>query len=174
MNASSNSWGSPQRRQISLWLIGSIVIAMMLDSIALPYNYLWFWPRYLAVILSYWIITTDGSLAIGVLISAILGLTMDYITGTALGQQMLSYAIFARLVLAWQYYLRHYGNWLSTALRVFILLLILEISSVIVRLMIGSFSVNSDIWLHIITTSIIGASFAPFCYGLLARITNDD
>jgi len=89
MNISSHQGGH--------FIIISFGIAMLLTIMPLPDPILYFRPHWVLLLLIYWILVLPDR--IGVLSAFIIGLLMDVLTATLLGQHALSFSIVAYLTL---------------------------------------------------------------------------
>ncbi|WP_036590259.1 rod shape-determining protein MreD [Oceanospirillum maris] len=90
-------------------ILFTFVFALLLAAMPLPDSILWFQPEWATMVLIYWCIALPHR--IGVLAGFFLGLCMDLLDGSLLGQNALSMSVVAYLSLLLFQRLRNYGAW---------------------------------------------------------------
>lgn len=101
------------------WVIGlSLLIAALLQILPLPHALVWARPQWMYMVLIYWVMTTPYRIGVG--IAWLIGILMDLLTGTLLGQQAFIYAAVAYLLITFHPRLAKFPLW-QQALMVFIL-----------------------------------------------------
>jgi len=90
-------------------IIISFIIAICLSILPLPDWANWLRPAWVALVLLYWIITLPASVSVGA--AWILGLFMDVINGTPLGEHALAFTLVAYMGARGAQQLGHYPLW---------------------------------------------------------------
>src|SRR5262249_47876342 len=135
-------------------------LGMILTIIPMPSWSIWLRPYWVLAILIFWLLTAPWRVGIG--FAWLVGLFMDLLTGTLLGQQALAFCLTAYFVLRFQNWLAHMPILQQTAA---VLLLVL-LNLVIDRCALIIFQhtiVNWLFWLPALTTAVIW----PWLSGLL-------
>src|SRR3990167_6870506 len=92
----------------------TFLIAMMLAILPLPPWIVWFRPSWTLMILLFWLIAMPYR--VGIIIAFIVGLFLDLLTGTILGQHALVLTIIAYLVVRLHTQVRSLPLWQQTLL----------------------------------------------------------
>lgn len=150
----------------SPWLIfGSIISALMLSIVPLPHWAEAFRPEWVALVLVYWSIETPERFGPG---SAwLLGLTLDVLKGSLLGQYALAMAILSYLTLQLHQRLRLFPLWqqaISLGMLIFIMLTIVFL----IRGLTTSAPSSLSYWTPLFTTMILW----PWITLLLSALRN--
>jgi len=90
-------------------ILFTFVFALLLAAMPLPDSILWFQPEWATMVLIYWCIALPHR--IGVLVGFSLGLCIDLLDGSLLGQNALAMSVVAYLSLLLFQRLRNYGAW---------------------------------------------------------------
>ncbi len=101
-------------------IISTLVVAIVLTLVSLPPALDAMRPYWVALVLIYWCLETQDLITLGVAFS--IGLLLDLLSGSLLGQHALSLIILVYLVTRFRARLRFYPSW-QQALSVFALLL---------------------------------------------------
>ena len=101
-------------------IIATLVVAIVLTLVSLPPVLDAMRPYWVALVLIYWCLETQDLITLGVAFS--IGLLLDLLSGSLLGQHALSLIILVYLVTRFRARLRFYPSW-QQALSVFALLL---------------------------------------------------
>lgn len=143
-----------------VFILISLMLGMVLALIPMPEWAVWLRPNWVLAILVFWLIVAPHRVGIG--FCWIVGLFMDLLTGTVLGQQALIYCLTAYFVLKFQYWLAHMPILQQTAM--ILLLMLFDITIERCLLIVFQHSiVNWLFWLPAITTAVIW----PWLSGLL-------
>ena len=108
------------RRDRPVVLIVTLVVAIVLTLVSLPPALDAMRPYWVALVLIYWCLETQGMITLGIAFS--IGLLLDLLTGSLLGLHALSLVILVYLVTRFRARLRFFPTW-QQALSVFALLL---------------------------------------------------
>ncbi len=87
----------------------TFLIALLLAAMPLPGSLLWFQPEWVYMVLIYWCMALPHR--VGVVSGFFLGLSVDLLEGTLLGQNALTCSVVAYLALLLYQRLRNYGAW---------------------------------------------------------------
>jgi rod shape-determining protein MreD len=109
-----------RRRDRAGVIVVTLVVAVVLTLIALPPALDALRPYWVALVLIYWCLETQGLITLGIAFS--IGLLLDLLTGSLLGLHALSLVILVYLVTRFRARLRFFPTWQQT-LSVFALLL---------------------------------------------------
>jgi len=109
-----------RRRDRAGVIIVTLVVAIVLTLVSLPPALDALRPYWVALVLIYWCLETQGLITLGIAFS--IGLLLDLLTGSLLGQHALSLVILVYLVTRFRARLRFFPTW-QQALSVFALLL---------------------------------------------------
>lgn len=90
-------------------ILFTFVFALLLAAMPLPDGLLWFQPEWATMTLIYWCMALPHR--IGVFSGFLLGLCMDLLDGSLLGQNALAMSVVAYLALLLYQRLRNYGAW---------------------------------------------------------------
>jgi rod shape-determining protein MreD len=101
-------------------IIVTLVVAIVLTLVSLPPALDALRPYWVALVLIYWCLETQGLITLGIAFS--IGLLLDFLTGSLLGLHALSLVILVYLVTRFRARLRFFPTW-QQALSVFALLL---------------------------------------------------
>jgi rod shape-determining protein MreD len=108
-----------RQRTSGFWVVVlSILIALYLSIVPLPFWAQWGRPEWLALVLVYWVIALPEHVGIGV--AWLSGLSLDIIESTPLGQNALAISVIAYVALILYQRMRMYTPW-QQALVVFVL-----------------------------------------------------
>lgn len=122
------------------WVIVlSILLAVLLSIVPLPFWAQWARPEWLALVLVYWTIALPNRVGIGVAWCS--GLLLDIVEGNQLGQSALSLSLLAYICLVLYQRLRMYTAW-QQAMVVFLLVGIHQLVGHWVQTLIGIHSPN--------------------------------
>ena len=109
-----------RRRDRAGVIIVTLVVAIVLTLVSLPPALDALRPYWVALVLIYWCLETQGLITLGIAFS--IGLLLDLLTGSLLGLHALSLVILVYLVTRFRARLRFFPSW-QQALSVFALLL---------------------------------------------------
>lgn len=109
-----------RRRHQPSWIIGSFVAALALTIVPIPESVQWFRPYWTAMVLIFWCVEAPEQIGIGS--GFLVGLMLDLLTGSLLGQHALSLVIIAYIVGRIRLRMRFFPLW-QQAMLIFALLL---------------------------------------------------
>ena len=90
------------------WVIAlTFLVALMLSAVPLPEWIQWGWPKWVAMVLIYWVIALPHR--VGVSVGWIIGLFLDILQGSLLGQNALALSLVAYLAHSLHQRLRMYS-----------------------------------------------------------------
>jgi len=140
----------------------SLIIAICLSIISLPDWASWLRPDWVVLVLLYWIITLPGSVSVGV--AWILGLFLDVLNGTPLGEHALAFTLVAYIGSKGAQQLAHYPLWQQG---VFVLasLLVYHLALYIMQWVMGQVITDWRYWV----SPFIGMLLWPWLFLLLQK-----
>ena len=150
-----------RRDRLSIVII-SLAVAFALALIPLPPTLDMLRPYWVALVLIYWCLETQGIVSLG--LAFLLGLLLDFLTGSLLGLHALSLIIMVYLVSRFRARLRFFPPW-QQALSVLALLLNDRIILIWIISLRGEPMPTLDFWL----SPIIGTLLWPWLFLLLDR-----
>jgi rod shape-determining protein MreD len=100
-------------------IIGSFMLALLLQVFPLPYALQWGRPEWLSMVLIYWVMAMPHRIGVG--IAWMLGLLLDGVEGALLGQNALALAVVAYITLVLHQRIRVFAVW-QQAFVVFVLI----------------------------------------------------
>lgn len=119
------------RRSRASWLLlGSIVVAWLLQLLPLAHALLPFKPWWLALVLIYWSLETPQRVGLGFV--AATGLVADLLMGVLLGEQMLRLVVMVFIVLRFRARIAFFPIW-QQSLSIFLLLLNDRVVTLVLR-----------------------------------------
>lgn len=143
------------------WL--SLLLALCLQVMPLPDPWLVWRPDWLGLMLIYWCVVAPQR--VGVFYGFMLGLLLDLIEGSPLGQNALVLSLLAYLALLLYQRMRAYAL-VQQAVMVFILLGIVQLVEQWLRTIFGPFSIN----LAFLLSALIGAVLWPWLFTMLQAV----
>lgn len=87
----------------------SLLVAMLLTVLPLPAWAVWARPQWTFMVLLFWVMTMPERIGVG--LAFVIGLLMDLLTGTVLGQHALSYTIVIYLLMKFHPQLHLFPLW---------------------------------------------------------------
>ncbi len=102
------------------WLIVvTFLLALLMQAIPMPYDLLWARPQWLCIVVIYWAMATPQRVGVGV--AWLMGLILDGINGSLLGQHAIAMAVVAYIALVLYQRIRMFVVW-QQAFIIFILI----------------------------------------------------
>ncbi|MBS0350507.1 MAG: rod shape-determining protein MreD [Proteobacteria bacterium] len=138
----------------------TLLLGMILTILPMPPWAVWLRPNWMLAILIFWLMTTSNRVGVG--IAWFMGLWMDLLTGSLLGQQALIFTITAYLVLRFQQWISRMPVLQQTAI-IFLLILFDLIIERCMGMLFQQTVINWMFWLPAVTTAVIW----PWLSGLL-------
>ena len=109
-----------QQKANGWWVIVStLLIALLLSIVPMPFWAQWARPEWLAMVLVYWVIALPERVGIG--IAWLSGLVLDVIEGSSLGQNAFALSLIAYVSLILYQRLRMYTPWQQAAVLFFLI-----------------------------------------------------
>lgn len=133
-------------------LVISFVIALMLDIFPLSPGLLWWRPMFTLLLLIYWVLMEPYRVSVGA--AFFIGLLLDLLDGSLLGEHALAFVVVAYLVTKLYRQLRAF-HFPQQCLAVFICLLIVKLVIFILQLIIGESLHTSFYWFSLLSSIII-------------------
>ncbi len=144
----------------SLSVLSSFLAALMLSSLPLPDVAIVFRPEWLMLVLIYWCMVRPDR--IGIFSGWLLGLVLDVMYGSLLGQNAMALALIAYLVNIFHLRLRVFPIW-QQSFSVFLMAIIYLGLTAWVRGIAGEFPITWGYWMPALTSAFVW----PFVYILL-------
>lgn len=117
----------------TVWLL--LIVGVMLSLIPLPDSVVIFRPMWVALFLAYWLLSLPHK--VGMLTAWVLGILLDVLQGTLLGQNALALTLIAFLLMTLQQRMRMFPLWQQSM----VLLVVFGLSQLVL------------LWLHALTGS---------------------
>ncbi|APX93673.1 rod shape-determining protein MreD [Halomonas sp. 1513] len=149
------------RGTLLIWL--SLLLALCLQVMPLADVWLMWRPDWLGLMLIYWCVVMPQR--VGVLHGFVLGILLDLIEGSPLGQNALTLSLLAFLCALLYQRLRAYSL-LQQALLIFMLLGIVQLIEQWLRTIVGPFSIH----LAFLLPSLIGALLWPWLFTMFQML----
>jgi rod shape-determining protein MreD len=135
------------------WIIlFSFVVAYILALIPLPAWAAFYRPEWVVLVLIYWCLSLPKR--IGIVISWLVGLMMDVLTGAVLGQHALALIVVAYITLRWHRRIRLQTIW-QQALNVLFLVILAQLLKVWVHGMGGHVMNGWRFWMSAVTSMLL-------------------
>jgi rod shape-determining protein MreD len=147
----------------SVPILVSFLVAMMLTSLPLPETAIIYRPDWLTLVLIYWCMAIPER--IGIFTGWMLGLLLDVMYGSLLGQNAMAFAIIAYLVNMLHLRVRMFPLWQQSVMVFLLVILHLAISAWI-RGIAGQFFVTWTYWIPALTSALVW----PFIFIVLRDI----
>lgn len=136
----------------SLPILVSFLVAMILTSLPLPEGAIIYRPDWMALALIYWCMALPER--IGIFTGWLLGLVLDVMYGSLLGQNAMALSIIAYLVNILHLRVRMFPLWQQSVMVLLLIMLHLAISAWI-RGIAGQFSVTWTYWMPALTSALV-------------------
>ncbi len=138
----------------------TLLMGMVLTILPLPGRAVWLRPYWVLLIIIFWVLSSPGWVGIGV--AWLIGLVMDLLTGTILGQQAFLFSLIAFFVLKLQNWMVHMPLIQQTS-AILLLVIIYSIINMFLTVFILHAPVDKDFWLPAVTSVVVW----PWLSGLL-------
>ena len=136
----------------SLPILVSFLVALILTSVPLPEGAIIYRPDWMALALIYWCMALPER--IGIFTGWLLGLVLDVMYGSLLGQNAMALSIIAYLVNILHLRVRMFPLWQQSVMVLLLIMLHLAISAWI-RGIAGQFSVTWTYWMPALTSALV-------------------
>jgi rod shape-determining protein MreD len=143
-------------------VLGSLTVAVVLTLLPLPPYLEMLRPYWVALCMIFWCLETQRLISLGFAFTV--GLALDLLTGSLLGQHALSLVIIVYLVVRFRFRLRFFPPW-QQALSVFALLLNDRIILLWINSLRGEPLPSFDFW----AAPVVGTALWPWIFVLLDR-----
>lgn len=130
----------------------SFFIAFLLTILPLPTWAMWFRPPWVLLVMMYWVLTLPHRF--NLVVAWVLGLLLDGMSGTLLGQHALSMTTVAYIVLKGHQQIRFFPIWQQASL-VFVLILIYQLLQLLIQGFVGQLSYTWLLWLPALTSMLL-------------------
>jgi rod shape-determining protein MreD len=144
----------------NLPVIVSFLLALLLTSLPIPETAVMFRPEWLVLVLIYWCMATPER--IGIFTGWLMGLILDVMYGSMLGQNAMSLSVIAYLVGILHLRVRMFPLWQQSVL-VFVLVLVHLGINAWIRGITGQFTIVWTYWTPALTSALVW----PFLFILL-------
>lgn len=141
----------------------SFLLAMMLTILPLPNWANWLRPSWVLIILIYWVFTMPYFISIE--ITWIIGLLLDALTGTTLGEHALAFVIITYLIHKFHLKMLLFDLWQQT-LMIFIIVVVYYILIFCIQGLTGFTSITWRYWLACFTSTILWPWLFTLLHGL--------
>ena len=147
----------------SLPILVSFLLAMILTSLPLPESAIIYRPDWLVLVLIYWCMAMPDR--IGIFTGWLLGLVLDVMYGSLLGQNAMAFSIIAYLVNILHLRVRMFPLWQQSVMVFLLVILHLAISAWI-RGIAGQFFVTWTYWVPALSSALVW----PFIFIVLRHL----
>lgn len=144
----------------NLPFVVSFLLAMLLTSLPIPETLVMFRPEWLALVLIYWCMATPEK--VGIFTGWLIGLILDVMYGSMLGQNALTLSVVAYLVGLLHLRVRMFPLWQQSVM-VFLLVLVHLGLNAWIRGITGQLSIVWSYWIPALTSALVW----PFLFILL-------
>lgn len=142
---------------------GSLILALALSILPLPYWATWFRPEWVVLVLIYWVMAVPHKVSVG--FAWLVGLLVDALTGSLLGQHALALTLVAYLTVKIHRQVRMFPL-LQQALAVMLLVIIYELTLILLKGMLDEVVVPWWYFLSVLTSMLIW----PWLYIMLRDV----
>ena len=139
----------------------SMFAALLLEILPMPLWSVWYRPEWAALVILYWVMTLPESINIGV--AWLMGIILDALNGTLIGEHALALASIAFVMNKWQRQLRLFPAWQS-AVAVAVLIALYKIIIGIIQGLIGQAPDSINYTYSILTSMLLW----PWIHAVLA------
>ncbi|MCH9643631.1 MAG: rod shape-determining protein MreD [Gammaproteobacteria bacterium] len=135
-----------------LWLIFTVICALLLTILPLPAWIVWARPQWTFLVVLFWCVSSPNQSRIAM--AWFVGFVMDLLTGTVLGQHAFIYSVIGYLGLKFSRRLRQFPL-LQQSLLVFLVSIVNLVSQYIMMTLYGVRPISWMYWLPCITNAIV-------------------
>ncbi|TPE52367.1 rod shape-determining protein MreD [Maribrevibacterium harenarium] len=141
----------------------TFIVALMLEAMPIPEQFVWYRPEWALLVLLYWIIALPFKVGIGA--AWVLGLLVDLLQGSVLGQHSLTYVLIAYVCAVLYKRLRMYLRW-QQGVFVFLLVSVNQL----VGFWIDHYLGVAEPTLMIFMPAVITGLLWPWCFVILRSV----
>jgi rod shape-determining protein MreD len=145
----------------------SIIFAMILTILPLPEWAIWLRPQWLMLVIMFWCLTIPESVSVG--LAWLVGLLLDVLVGTLLGQHALALAVIAYFFSKFQPRIQLYPLW-QQSLLVFFLSFIYLALIFWVQGLLGVLPTTWEFWVSALTSTLLWPLIFIILKGLSKRV----
>lgn len=138
----------------------SIIVAILLTLLPLPWWADWFRPEWVILTIIFWAYALPARFGVGM--AWIVGLIMDFIQGTLLGEHALMFALMVYFIIKFRKRIATFNNFQRTLI-IFSLVLVNQIVFFLIQGLTGPLAITWHYWI----TPFITALFWPWVYNIL-------
>jgi rod shape-determining protein MreD len=138
----------------------TFLVALLLEILPFPTWAVWFKPNWAELVLIFWILLLPYR--IGITLAFLLGLVMDLLMGTLLGQHAAAFVVIAYFILRFHVRIQLFPLWQQSAM-IFIMLLLCQTFFSWINGLLGGFRADAWFWLPALTSAILW----PWVYSIL-------
>lgn len=142
---------SHKRMPYGLMLL-SLFVALLLTALPMPTWSVWFRPDWVVLVVLYWILAFPDNVNVG--IAWIMGLLLDALSGSLLGEHALALTVIAFIMVRWQRQIKAFPVWQS-AFIIGILIAIYKLVIWVIQGVIGQAPVSIDYLFSVITSLLL-------------------
>lgn len=136
----------------NLLIAASIIVCLLLTILPLPSWGVWLRPQWTLMVVAFWVMTMPHRVGVGVAWS--LGIIVDLLTGSLLGQHAFIYALVAYLLMKFHPQLRIFPMWQQALLLLVLSSLALAVQFIFLDV-VGREALSISYWLSSITTMLL-------------------
>lgn len=136
----------------NLPVVVSFLLALILTSLPIPETAVMFRPEWLVLVLIYWCMATPER--IGIFTGWLMGLILDVMYGSMLGQNAMALSVIAYLVGVLHLRVRMFPLWQQSVM-VFVLVLVHLGLNAWIRGITGQFSIIWTYWMPALTSALV-------------------
>jgi rod shape-determining protein MreD len=129
----------------------SFFVALMLSIVPLPESMIWFQPAWVPLMFIFWSIEAPQFMGLGM--AFLLGIFLDALTGSVLGEHAAAMCIVAYLSIKFHLLMRAYPA-VQQALNVFLMLFLYQLIIIWLHSMLGNISEAWFFWLPAVTSMV--------------------
>jgi len=151
-------------KKVILLIVTSFIIASMLTILPLPGWAIWFRPQWIVLVLIYWVIALPNR--VGLMTAWVVGLFIDILQGTLLGEHALAMTIVAYITLKFHHQLRVSTLWMQIP-AILALLCLFQLIIMLVQGVLGEMNYHWQYSLSLLTSVLLW----PWTFVLLHNIS---
>ncbi len=130
----------------------SFLVGMILEILPLPHWAVWFRPEWVFIILLFWIVSVPHR--VGIVVAFSIGIMMDLLTSTLLGQHAFAFTVVTYLVIKFHPQLKNFPLWQQLGMIFILVLLELALQYWVMELL-GSPPRNWGYWFPALISTVI-------------------
>lgn len=135
-----------------MMIVLSFLVGMVLEVIPLPHWAVWARPEWVFIILIFWVVSRPQY--VGIAVAFFVGILIDLLTGTLLGQHALAFTFVMYLIIAFYPQLKLFPLWQQLGIIFMLTLLQLALQCWVLEI-IGTLPRNWGYWMPALTSTVI-------------------